>query len=372
MSKRPVVGMDTKRSARAVKGRVLARVRGEQKVMRRKPLMIGASAVLGLLAILFVMLQFEGAEQVGKKLTTTTPDDRLLVEVHQLTEDNKQDFELEHDNTLEKGVHYKLIKIEYYMKKERGEQVIIDHTKSISKMYRNLAGIELERAGSTSYTEQSNTNEPFAELKYTILVKSDGLTEDVIRTELNYAKIEVELTQLNGKKTVDTFTLGQHVEFFGEDTLSEMYAFPIKAGAGADDFLYELEVTKAQIYAGEPFEINATLTYTGDEESVTITHAASPFYFEILETTRNFNIDYFMDEPLIATELKKGEPLTHQYTVSGGYSEQDPEEYRQFIDQFLAGQTPKGNYLVKGIAKFKVEGATEETEISAEIEFEAK
>lgn len=364
--------MDTKRSARAVKERVLAQVRGEEKEMKRKPFVIGASAVLGLLAILFVILQFEGAEQVGKKLTTTTPNDRLLVEVHQLTEENKKDFAHELDETLEKGVNYKLIKIDYYMKKERGEQVIIDHAKSISKMYRNLAGLKLEREGSIVYEETRNTEDTFAELKYTILVKSDGLTEDVIRTELNHAKIEVEMTKPNGKQTVDTFTLGQYAQFFGEDELSEVLALPTKAVVGSEDFLYQLEVTKAQINAGEPFEINATLTYTGDKDVVTITHAASPFYYDITETTREFNIDYFMDKPLLSTELKKGEPLTHRYGLRGGYFEHDSPEYRAFIDQFSAGQTPQGKYFVKGFAKFKVEGDIEDTEMSAEIEFEAK
>lgn len=372
MSKRPVVGIDTKRSARAVKGRVLAQVRGKEKEVKKKPLVIGASAVIGLIAILFVILQFEGAEQVGKKLATTTPDDRLLVEVHQLTEDNKQDYELEHDETLEKGVHYKLIKIEYYLKKKRGEQVIIDHEKSISKMYRNLVGLKLEREGSIVYEETRNTEDDFAELKYIILVKSDGLTEDVIRSELNYAKIKVELTQKNGYKTIDTFTLGQYAQFVGEDELSKILTTPSKAVVSTNDFLYQLEVANTQIQAGEPFELFASLTYTGDQDSITIVHAASPFYYDMTEITRDFELDYFMDQPAITTVLKKGETLKHQYQFTAGYSDQDSEEYRAFVDQFLAGDTPKGSYKVDGYVQFQIEGEDEQTELGGHIGFDVK
>ncbi|MBM7578186.1 hypothetical protein [Jeotgalibacillus terrae] len=141
------------------------------------------------------------------------------------------------------------------------------------------------------------------------------------------------------------------------------------------DFIYRLSTEKAAYGKDEPVTIYAELEYTGDQEEIEITHADSPFSFPMIETTRNYEIDYMMQEPLVSTTLTRGEPLREEY--SGGqvtYSYKDEEEYIAFLEQFTDQRFPEGHYVVTGIADFNVpdnEGPGEDIEynIRAEIEF---
>lgn len=148
--------------------------------------------------------------------------------------------------------------------------------------------------------------------------------------------------------------------------------YPNAFQAESDDFRYELQVNKSTISSGDPIEITASLTYIGEKEEIVITHAASPFYYELKETTRGYDIGYPMDQPLIATTLKKGEPLQHKYVTSGGYGDQSEEAYRTFMKQYLSGNYPVGYYVVKGYALFGVDGAQGQMELGGNIGFEVK
>ena len=84
------------------------------------------------------------------------------------------------------------------------------------------------------------------------------------------------------------------------------------------------EVTEGDFVGeDEPIKIYAELEYIGDKEEVTISHAASPFYFPMVETTRNYEISYLMEQPALGTVILKGEPLRTEYRGSGGYGSQD-------------------------------------------------
>ncbi|KIL51596.1 hypothetical protein KP77_11080 [Jeotgalibacillus alimentarius] len=141
------------------------------------------------------------------------------------------------------------------------------------------------------------------------------------------------------------------------------------------DFIYRLSTEKAAYGNDEPVTIYAELEYTDDQEEIEITHAASPFSFPMVEKTRNYEIEYFMHEPLVFTTLTRGEPLREEY--SGGqitYNYNDEEEYKAFLEQFTDQKFPEGHYVVTGIADFNVpdnEGPGEDIEynIRAEIEF---
>jgi len=153
--------------------------------------------------------------------------------------------------------------------------------------------------------------------------------------------------------------------------------FPAEAETGQDDFIYRL-VTEKEVY-DEPDEpvIFAELTYVGDEESIDIYHAASPFYFPLEERTREFEIDYAMNSPLIVTTLKKDEPLRQQYSFAGGYDESDDEEYIAFIKALIDGNFPEGYYIIHGSAQFFTEDPSETTNeeelnLNVNIGFEVK
>lgn len=160
------------------------------------------------------------------------------------------------------------------------------------------------------------------------------------------------------------------------DSVNDEVTNSSSAEATEGDFVYRLVSEKEQYGAGEAVALYAELEYLGDEEEVTIYHAASPFYFPITEKTRGYEIGYMMEEPLVTTTLKKGEPVREEYKRSGGFSEQDEKDYVDFIKSFLENGFPAGHYVVDGYANFYVQSGVEGTEdketftIKANIEFE--
>lgn len=144
------------------------------------------------------------------------------------------------------------------------------------------------------------------------------------------------------------------------------------------DFIYRLSTEKGEYRENESVKIYAELEYIGDEEKITIYHAASPFYFPMVEKTRGYMIEYPMNEPLERTNLVKGKPLRKQYTRSGGYGSQDGKEYVNFMKSFLENGVPTGYYIVSGFADFYVEsnenGKQEKKDfnIKAQIDFKVK
>ena len=80
-----------------------------------------------------------------------------------------------------------------------------------------------------------------------------------------------------------------------------------------------------------------------------------------------------MNQPLISTTLKKGEPLTEHYVTSGGYSDNDDEDFRAFMNEFLLGNYPAGyKYVVNGSVQFTVEGAQQKTELGGDVGFQVE
>ncbi|GKV63937.1 MULTISPECIES: hypothetical protein [Sporosarcina] len=138
-----------------------------------------------------------------------------------------------------------------------------------------------------------------------------------------------------------------------------------------DDFVYRLVSEKQQYQVSEPIKLYAELEYTGDQDEVEITHATSPFYFPITETTREYDIEYSMDMPLERTMLKKGESLRMDYESSGSFLDRDTEEYKTFMKQVMNGHFPAGQYVVDGNADFNLIGTEEKKyQIEAPVKFQ--
>ncbi|MFC5650675.1 hypothetical protein ACFPYJ_16395 [Paenibacillus solisilvae] len=150
------------------------------------------------------------------------------------------------------------------------------------------------------------------------------------------------------------------------------------AEAVQGDFIYRLVTEKAEYRETEAVKIYGELEYMGDKESVTIFHAASPFYFPITEKTRDYEIAYNMNTPLISTVLKKGVPLREQYKGGGGYDEHDDKNYIAFIQDLRDMRFPGGYYVAAGFADFYVqskignEEKQEDFHIKAQIDFSVK
>jgi hypothetical protein len=126
-----------------------------------------------------------------------------------------------------------------------------------------------------------------------------------------------------------------------------------------NDFIYRLVTEKAEYNKNESIKIYAELEYVGSKEEVVIYHAASPFHFPMIEKTRNYEIGYPMQEPLISTTLKKGQPLHQEYRRIGGNGSQEDGEYVKFMKSFLEDGFPTGYFVINGYADFYVENMDE-------------
>jgi len=129
---------------------------------------------------------------------------------------------------------------------------------------------------------------------------------------------------------------------------------PAEVEVREGDFVFKLYSEK-DIYENGDIAVFAELTYVGDEDSVEIYHAASPFYFPIEERTRGLEFPYGMDQPLIMTTLNKGEPFREEYGFSGGYSDNDTKEYVEFAQKLMEKRFPEGEYIIHGSADFYIE-----------------
>jgi len=152
------------------------------------------------------------------------------------------------------------------------------------------------------------------------------------------------------------------------DDLTDFTVAAPQAESAKGDFIYRLATEKEQYTEGEKIEINAELEYIGEQESIEISHAASPFYFPIHEETRDYTVEYAMNEPLLTTRLIWGEPLQESYSGSGGYSAAEDEAYIEFVQRIMEQDFPVGYYKIEGYADF-IAGSVAPYEIHAQIDF---
>ena len=101
------------------------------------------------------------------------------------------------------------------------------------------------------------------------------------------------------------------------------------------DFVYRIFSEKDVYNEFSDLAIFAELTYVGDEESIDIYHGGSAFSFPFIERTREFDVGYAMNDPLLTTTLIKDEPFREKYSFAGGYSDEDTEEFRQFVETII-------------------------------------
>lgn len=122
-------------------------------------------------------------------------------------------------------------------------------------------------------------------------------------------------------------------------------------------FSFKLISEKAVYQVGEPLQIKAELTYIGEEESIRISHAASPIWMLTSNLSEGYQFDAAMNEPLIFTDLKKNVPFVEQYQFSGGtYYEGAPgNPYSEDVFlQMAEGKFPPGQYEIKGKTDFAI------------------
>lgn len=175
--------------------------------------------------------------------------------------------------------------------------------------------------------------------------------------------------------TACTNNNGHEVKSNLDDHLVVEPQYDSKAVVTEGDFIYRL-VSEKSVYAeGEKVEVYAELEYIGDKSGIKIAHAASAFYFPMVEITRGYSLDFGMDQPLRYSYLKKGEPLREPLGVGGGYSSEDTQDYIDFIKSAgeaykKEGTLPWGHYQLSGSAHF--EPIYEEDQENESLRLEAK
>jgi hypothetical protein len=142
------------------------------------------------------------------------------------------------------------------------------------------------------------------------------------------------------------------------------------------DFVYRIFSEKDKYKKGEQIKVFAELEYIGDKEEITIFHAASPFIFNLKELSRGFDLPAAMNEPLLSTTLKRGEPLRKEYGKSGDYVNGAQDDYNLFKKRFLREKGfPDGKYVLDGQADFYFRISNEVEEdilIEAQIRFKVE
>lgn len=128
-----------------------------------------------------------------------------------------------------------------------------------------------------------------------------------------------------------------------------------------DDFTFRLVSKQAQYKQGEEVQLYGEIEYTGDQEEITISHSSSAILFPMTEETTGYEIGYAVNDIGLSTTLKRGEPYREQFQKSGGYSaDQDPDDYVQFIKNFLdRDDFPAGSYVVRAFTDFSVNSKNE-------------
>lgn len=122
-------------------------------------------------------------------------------------------------------------------------------------------------------------------------------------------------------------------------------------------FSFKLTSEKAVYQVGEPLKIKAELSYIGDEDSIKISHAASPIWLLTTNLTEDYQFEAAMNEPLIFTELKKDVPFVQEYQFSGGsYFEGAPGKpySEELLMKMAEGKFPPGQYEIKGRTDFAI------------------
>ncbi|MUT67859.1 hypothetical protein [Paenibacillus sp. NEAU-GSW1] len=133
------------------------------------------------------------------------------------------------------------------------------------------------------------------------------------------------------------------------------------------EFVLRLETIKSSYATGEALGIKAMLKYDGDKQSELIYHSMHAVAIGVSEKTRGIDIGYVMEQPLLTTEMKKGEWLEFPYVKQAVYSEEDVN--KAFIEQFLKGEgLPEGEYAFTAIADFYTKKGEEQIQHSFKVE----
>jgi hypothetical protein len=131
-----------------------------------------------------------------------------------------------------------------------------------------------------------------------------------------------------------------------ENDLNEANAerSPVISETEAGDFTVRLVSERGYYKQDEQIRIGAQIKYTGDEEEIHITHADSPFIFEIREVTRGIDIPAGAENDSGETTLIR--ETWHRETYSKSMANNFEEN--EFLTEFYSHDGfPSGEYEIE-------------------------
>ncbi|MFC6334605.1 hypothetical protein ACFP56_18400 [Paenibacillus septentrionalis] len=123
------------------------------------------------------------------------------------------------------------------------------------------------------------------------------------------------------------------------------------------DFALKLVTNKLRYQVDEQLQVYAELVYNGEQEVKEIGHAMYPVGFNLIEHTRDVELQGVMEEPYVVTPLYREEPVRYDYSVSGGLSGQEDADKKAFAKALMEGQLPEGRYTITARASFVINGS---------------
>jgi hypothetical protein len=141
--------------------------------------------------------------------------------------------------------------------------------------------------------------------------------------------------------------------------------------AGASDHVFELEISAPATWtAGEPIEVGGTLAYVGTEPTMTVTGSGLVFWgAEQLDGPVHAEPGW---RPVARQyDFEVGDVETYTFTKSGGYDASGPDAAfwsAWFDDPEL--RLPAGTWRIYALARYRLPGASGETELVADVEIE--
>ncbi|MCU6712897.1 hypothetical protein M6D81_29765 [Paenibacillus sp. J5C_2022] len=121
--------------------------------------------------------------------------------------------------------------------------------------------------------------------------------------------------------------------------------------------IYRICVDQDVYKEGESVPVTGELEYTGDKKSVMIAHAASPFHYYVRDTSDTYGFVFVMNQPLIHTNLKQGQPISEVYSGVQAYAEGGEDN---LIGLPTEVPLPAGIYEISGEASFDMKRRVED------------
>lgn len=209
MSKRALHGIDTKVSAQRVEERILVEVRRPMK--NKKLLQIVPIMIFAVVVCFFLFSQIGSGKD---RLLATTIRDELVVEVSPLTEEEVRTYRNRRVTEAELRTHYRAFLFNYYIFKEAGQRVTIEHSHQPKMLMNSIDSVERYATGGGWL--HNNDSEDFAEEQYRFVFDMKNLTEDELKQVLKEYKLSVTWQNEQGKFMTETISLGEYVKFIDE------------------------------------------------------------------------------------------------------------------------------------------------------------